>query len=690
MSFDFNKFKTQGTIEPTGTISPVPTTPGKFDFNTFKTQGSSAVLQPEQPQTTLAQKAINLTTGPTFKSSEGGSETIVPNLLKTAGNIPSSAATLARSSIAPVNPFDSTSSVNIGKNIVESVNTAGDILKERGLKQGIKDVAMGFTDNVNKGIEAWKGMGEKIYQNLYKNVVYGADEGVTNAQALDQGLTLSLKELVNKIAKIGIEDPLFIPSIIYAPTKIKGTGITSDVISDIARPVMNETKALTSDLVKGTGVNKLIPDVLTKDVATLRAEKISKGLVDQNNRLKTVGNSFNDNTIVRVLEDGTDARITPIDTFAKYGISPQVEKGTINMGDYDLGSGELGKIKNYVEEIDNQIGEKLGRGQEITGLSGAEDKAANRRIDIDTLEANAIKRARADETLKREGLVKSTEEKLKKQFEDYRASYGENIDLNEINEIRKVQNRRFDPETVDSRRIVGDIARDVVYNATEDKAVRELLRQQGELLAARNYAQKLNGTKVQGGKLTTMALRTTGAIIGSTLDKLPVAGPVIGAFGGEAVARGLQQTQFKSPLTEAKALLQRSKSTEQTISANMIPKTAISNKVTPFAPKSKTLNAIIDYIKSPKVGASVKSIKATPDDIKILKDISAAYKEQELVKQNMKSSTVPIPTGLSLKVEQSILEHFGFPTSGKSLTGISKKIDKFIENYEKELVKRKK
>lgn len=688
MAFDFNTFKTQGTTEPTGVINPTQATPGKFNFSTFKTQGTTPT--PDVPKTSLVQKAIGLTEGPTFKASEGGYGDVGTNLLKTSGNIPSSALTMARGAVAPVNPFDSKSSTNIGKNIVESVNLASDILKDRGAVQGTKDLAMGFADNVNKGIAAWKGMGEKIYQNLYKNVVYGADEGVTNAQAIDQGLTLSLKELVSKIAKVGIEDPLFIPSIIYAPSKIKGTGVVSDTISDIARPVMNETKALASDLVKGTGANKLVPDVLTKDVATLRAEKISKGLVEQNNRLKTVGNSFNDNTIVRVLEDGTDARITPIDTFAKYGISPQVEKGSINMGDYDLGTGELGKIKNYVEEIDNQIGEKLGRGQEVTGLSGAEDKLANRRIDIDTFEANALKRVRADETLKREGLVKSTEEKLKKQFEDYRASYGENIDLNEINEIRKVQNRRFDPETIDSRRIVGDIARDVVYNATEDKAVRELLRQQGELLAARNYAQKLNGTKVQGGKLTTMALRTTGAIIGSTLDKLPVAGPIIGAFGGEAVARGLQQTQFKSPLTEAKALLQRSKTTEQTISANMIPKTAISTKVTPFAPKSKTLNAIIEYIKSPKIGASVKSIKATPDDIKILKEISAAYKEQELVKQNMKSSTVPTQTGLSVGVEQNILEHFGFPTSGKSLTAISKKIDKFIENYEKALSKRKK
>lgn len=315
-------------------------------------------------------------------------------------------------------------------------------------------------------------------------------------------------------------------------------------------------------------INNLRPTA--EQIATERQVKLNKGFEEQNVRLKTADKSFNDNTIIRNTEKlGADGKpvqetITPIDTFSKYGISPNIEKGSIQMGDYKTGTGELGKIKRGVEGLDGEIDTKLVN--------------SGQKVSVEQLKAEAISRAESNPDFKQSGTVGTNVKKIESRFEDYKKSYGDEIDVAEINNIRKTANRDWKEETADVSRIVGDVARDVVYNITPDKVVRSLLRQQGELLAARKYAERINGTKVVGGRLGTMALRTTGAIIGSTVPKLPIVGPIIGAVGGEFASRALQQSQFRSAWTELRALIQRSNNSQQTPNATKIPSKSNMNK----------------------------------------------------------------------------------------------------------------
>jgi len=281
-----------------------------------------------------------------------------------------------------------------------------------------------------------------------------------------------------------------------------------------------------------------------EQIAAERQAKLTKGFEEQNTRLKTVDKAYDLNTIIRKNAEGKTETITPIDTFSKYEITPKIEKGTIDMGDYRTKNGELGKIKSLVEELDNNIDTKLeNSGQKIT---------------LETLKQEAINEAKANEQFRREGSVASNVKKIETRFEDYKASYGDEIDIAELNNIRKVANKDYSPETMDTSRIVGDVARNQVYEITPSGEIKALLRQQGELLAAKKYAEKINGTKVVGGRLGNMALRTTGAIIGSTIKSAPVIGPILGGIGGEFAARALQQSQFKSAWTELRALIQRS------------------------------------------------------------------------------------------------------------------------------------
>lgn len=319
--------------------------------------------------------------------------------------------------------------------------------------------------------------------------------------------------------------------------QIAGTILGADKTATNIQKGVDLTKKIASNSSEAFGT--LRP---TKEqVATERGAKIKQGFEEQNTRLKSADSAYNENTINRTLPDGTKETITPIDTFAKYDIAPVIEKGSIQMGDYKTGTGPLGKIKEKVTSLDNEIDTKLVN--------------SGQKINLVDLEKQALEAVRNNADLKRAGTVSSTMAKLKARFEDYRMSYGDDIDIAELNNIRKVANRDWNVDTQDVSRIVGDVARDHVYDAVPDNAIRKLLMEQGELLSARNYAEKINGTKVTGGRLGNYAMRTGGAIIGSTIEKAPIVGPVAGMMGGEALARLMQQGQFKSAWTELRALI---------------------------------------------------------------------------------------------------------------------------------------
>ena len=391
-----------------------------------------------------------------------------------------------------------------------------------------------------------------------------------------------------------------------------GGDITVQGLKDAAMSPIPVTKSIAS------GVSNLRPTA--KSVQQARQTKLNEGFAEQNTRLKSAGKSFNENTKTYT-DPATKQKVTvtPIDTFAEHNIAPVVEKGTIKMGDWKTGEGELGKIKNAVDTIDNQVDTVLTDSQKLHP--------------IDQLEHYTIAKIKNNTDLQAGGKVSATVKKLQTVFDDFRDSYGEEITTTQMNEIRKVMNRDWNPDTVDASRAIGDVAREIVYNATPDLKVKELLRKEGELLSAKKYAETINGTKVVGGRLGNMAMRTAGAIIGSGLEKAPIIGPVIGMIGGEYAARALQQSQFKSAWTELKGLIQSNK-TEPSQSANNTPKTAIASKYTPQSvkkvgnPMPTATKIVKDYVKNPKLGLSMEDITKNLDatDIRIMSDFASDVK----------------------------------------------------------------
>lgn len=498
----------------------------------------------------------------------------------------------AISQFAPVTPQTSTLS-NIAAPAKESVSALGTLYGggDQGIanklktdvQQGASDISKGFTGGTVKSV------GEGIIKGTTKAGARTAGD-IANTIFAPVGAVLGATGINKVFDKVG-------QAVVDSPLGQKITDNKSVQDFAVAHPNAGEDFGRALNLaLAGSETGKIgekakveaLPETPTpkappKTIEQMRADKIKQGFEEQNARLKTADRSFNKNTKTYTGPDGAKTTITPIDTFAKYNITPTVEKGGIDMGDYQQGKGALGKIKEQVSTIDEAIDKSLtdtGRG-----------------VPIEDFKSKAIDAIKNDDTLKQSGKVASTVQKVEGIFNDFKSSYGDIVHETDINNIRKTMNKDFHPDTVDVSRVIGDAAREIVYNSTPEQTVKTLLRQQGELLAAKKYAETINGTKVTGGRLGNMAMRTAGAVAGSTLHNLPVIGPLLGMVGGEYLSRAMQQTQFKSPIAEGKALLQRLKSTEPTANANNIPNKAIITEDS--TPIEKPINYKSGYVKNP-------------------------------------------------------------------------------------------
>lgn len=363
-------------------------------------------------------------------------------------------------------------------------------------------------------------------------------------------LNLALSGGGGKVTKSGLKDVVTLPTKAVQNTVISAKNVGVDV-----KNAVNRAKA-----------SKVL-DVSPETIAKERQAKLNAGYSEQNARLKSADKSFNKNTKTYT-EASVDpatgtptvkkTKVTPIDTFSKHNIAPEIERGAIQMGDYNTGTGALGKIKSAVAELEVRVDESLAKTVKMNKMSSFKEEVR--------------KQIKNSDELQESGTVESTLKKLDSVFDDYQRTYGDTITDLQINKIRKRMNRKFNPETEDVQRAIGDAGRELIYATTKDGSVKSLLREMGELLSAKKYAETINGTKVTGGRLGNYAARTAGAVIGSTVKNAPIVGPVVGMLGGEMAARLLQQTQFRSAWTELKALLQ-SKSSEPSQRAKIIPKT---------------------------------------------------------------------------------------------------------------------
>ena len=438
-------------------------------------------------------------TEPSFKASMGGANSIAPNLAKTVGNIPSSARNLARFTAEPVNPLDLDSPMNIGSNLSKSGFAIKDIFKNRGLGGGLKDIAGGFADTAKKGYNLWKGAGEAIYSNLEKNTL--------GTNSTSGGVGTSIAEGVSEIAKLGIEDPLLIPSLAYGGKSITTAGKTTDAISDLARPFTR-------------GADTSVKNISSK-VRTARAANTSKAIEEE---LYNIENNYSKTRKLNEFQPdaGSDSRkrISETDVL----VDSVDNNGVIRT------KGPGGAVEKY-------------RAQTIAGKEAVvRENLVREGAKVNLAEIERDMAIEMDKIFEGEDLVTALNG-IKKELAGLKMRADEfgDVPLEKVHDAKINTTRHIDYNTPAETKTYRKAKARVYKQVVEDKSkieidvdgkkvkVRDINKELGKYYKDIEHLEMLDGKRVKGGKLGKYTAQITGNIVGGAI------GGAVGGLPGTAI-----------------------------------------------------------------------------------------------------------------------------------------------------------
>ena len=247
--------------------------------------------------------------------------------------------------------------------------------------------------------------------------------------------------------------------------------------------------------------------------------------------LKTLKNAFND----------TSTQTTnPIKTLDENGLVKD-----LRVIDGKISTEGLTNV-NRTGSIDQLIESQQEMGTQAVGqMEGSVTTEKFKTTVIDSIKSNPA--------LQSAGKVSKTVAEVSRMFDDYKESFGDNIDYKKINGIRVAMNREWNPETWDAEKAVGTAARGLLYNGTgAGKALQSAMQNEQEMINAKEFIIKLNGVAVKGGRLGKYIADATAGVIGS-IAAAPL-GPVgsgVGAMASGYAAdklMGVAQGNYFNPL----------------------------------------------------------------------------------------------------------------------------------------------
>ena len=494
----------------------------------------------------------------TYEAERGGAGTILPNVARTFGNIPSSATMLTRAVTSPVNPLDTESPINIGGNVARSVDVARDIFKDRGAKEGTKDILKGTAEVAGK---IFKAPGEFLVKQSEKKAekpqveqrLKTRDELTTLiTQKRQRGEDVSREtaalrdlvavgdeapvsggaELVSKIAELGIEDPLLIPSLLYAPTAAK----RPDIITKIAGPVtrgadtslkalMPKTKAVVSGI-KASRTNKAIDKLEDSYLDIMRGRQQTRNASQKAERVTQLKN-----------KSGTVGR-TPERVLAENGIVPE------HQGTEFTTRAQAGELMEKVRPL-----------SEANKAALREAQLSTAPISIDDFERAAILKAKSPANLAA-GDADAIADKISREMALYRKNFGDRIALDTLDDIKSARWKktgfsltRDDKLASNADYVIAKTAQETIEETAARAGamdVAQLNREIGDILEAAKFLELLDGKKVLYGRMGKHMARLAGTIIGAASGG-PLSG-IAGLIGGDIVARMLSSTSIASPV----------------------------------------------------------------------------------------------------------------------------------------------
>lgn len=261
-----------------------------------------------------------------------------------------------------------------------------------------------------------------------------------------------------------------------------------------------------------------------KDVAITGASKVLKNTAEKGvgddlqtalSRTKTLTKAFNEN-------GGRDT----IDNAIKQGILPDISGGRYATED---AYNQAGDIISKIEEGELQpalaeVSQRQSIGQSLS-----------------TLEQKAIQAAENDTYLKNAGAVPQAIDQIKKRFSGWKYSFGDNINLQVENNIKRGVRTYVNWNTPegDADAIIGSaLQKDIEDVAAKNgfENVADINKKMGDLIKYQKMLKSLDQTPVKTSLIRSMVQRTAGTVAGAAVGHLTGGGlpaEVIGGIAGE-------------------------------------------------------------------------------------------------------------------------------------------------------------
>jgi len=270
-------------------------------------------------------------------------------------------------------------------------------------------------------------------------------------------------------------------------------------------------------------------------------------LTSQKNSLKVLSNAFKDNSRPAIGGSGETNPITTLQTVKNEAGKSlasliKVTDGKVNTEEL-TNEARTGAVDNLIENHADAAS------QLVDTLQGS--------VPFNDFKNSVMTEIQNDPTIRGTLSIPKATAAAERMMDSAHMSYGEEIPYNAIDEIRRGMNKVYDPDERDVARIIGDTARTALYEGGgTNAAIKSAMANEAELIRARNFLEKLQGTTVKGGRLGTYFSRILGGQIGEAVGGGlgTVAGPygaAVGAVTGGVVgdqASKLLQNNYFDPL----------------------------------------------------------------------------------------------------------------------------------------------
>lgn len=227
--------------------------------------------------------------------------------------------------------------------------------------------------------------------------------------------------------------------------------------------------------------------------------------------------------------------VDPAEVFAQHGAVPKVVDGKMDT---------IEIVEGFQDSITTR---RNFRRKSLEQLQTVAPEVTSTKMDeFEKAVLNGIANDRDAQT---QGLVKQYQNLARQRIADFRRTYGDSIDLLTLDDINSGQNKlnnAFKTTQYDAgvAEYISRVARDLLEKKTENTGLRNVNKEIRDLINAKEIAEKMNGTAIKYGKFSEWMA----TILGAAISQGVPFGPLLGAIGGKAVLRMIQQNAFGGPL----------------------------------------------------------------------------------------------------------------------------------------------